>query len=100
MIAYGPSERPSDAVFSLAANAKGVGLHFLHGSSLPDPQGLLVGSGSQNRFLRIEDLSTLARPEVQDLFNAAEADADPPFLKTGGGKLIIRSISEKQRPRR
>jgi hypothetical protein len=39
-------------------------------------------------------------PEVQDLLDAAEAQADPPFVKTGKGKLIIRSISEKRRPRR
>jgi hypothetical protein len=50
--------------------------------------------------VRLDGLATLSRPEVQQLLDAAEAQADPSFAKAGGGKLIIRSISEKQRPRR
>jgi hypothetical protein len=60
----------------------------------------LQGSGSQNRFVRLEGAATLGRPEVQKLLDAAEAHAKPPFPKAGAGKLIIRSISEKQRLRR
>src|SRR5690242_16905092 len=37
VIGYGPSERPSEAILSLAANAKGIGLSFPYGSTLPDP---------------------------------------------------------------
>src|SRR5574341_1261196 len=46
VIGYGPSEKASEAIFSLAAQAKGVSLCFLQGSSLPDPKGLLRGSGN------------------------------------------------------
>lgn len=99
VIGYGTTERPSDCVASLAANSKGIGLHFYYGATLPDPHGILQGSGSQNRFVRLESASTLSKPEVAALLDAAEAQADPPFAKTGGGKLIIRSVSEKQRPR-
>src|ERR1051325_11607463 len=49
---YGPSERPSDAVLSIAAGAKGVSLCFLHGAKLADPQRVLLGSGKQTRFMR------------------------------------------------
>ena len=49
--------------------------------------------------VRLDGAASLSRPEVQELLDAAEAQADPGFLKTGGGKLIIRSVSEKQRPR-
>jgi len=100
VIGYCATERPSDCVVSLAANSKGVGLSFYYGSTLPDPQHILQGSGNQNRFVRLEGAATLSKPEVAELIDAAEAQADPPFAKTGGGKLIIRSISEKQRPRR
>ena len=99
VIGYCTTERPSDCVVSLAANAKGVGLSFYNGATLPDPHGVLEGSGKQNRFVRLEGAASLSRPEVQELLDAAEAQADPGFLKTGGGKLIIRSVSEKQRPR-
>ena len=100
VIGYCTTERPSDCVVSLAANAKGIGLSFYHGATLPDPHGILQGSGNQNRFVRLDGVATLNRHEVQELLDAAEAQADPPFVSTGGGKLIIRSISAKQRSRR
>jgi hypothetical protein len=100
VIGYGPTERPSDAVVSLSVNSKGVNLNFLRGSSLPDPHKILQGSGSQNRFARLKGAATLSQPEVEELLVAAEAHADPPFPKLGGGKLFIRSVSEKQRPRK
>ena len=100
VIGYCTTERPSDCVVSLAVNAKGIGLSFYHGASLPDPQGILQGSGKQNRFVRLGDVATLRSPAVEELLDAAEAQADPPFAKSGRGKLIIRSISEKQRPRK
>lgn len=100
VIGYGPSGRPSDCVFSLASNSKGVILCFLRGASLPDPHKILQGAGRQNRFVRLEGAATLNKPEVKQLMAAAAAEADPPFPKSGGGKLIIRSVSKKQRPRR
>ena len=100
VIGYCTTESPSDCVVSLAANSKGIGLSFYRGATLPDPHRILQGSGNQNRFLRLDGVAPLSRPEVQELLDAAEAQADPPFAKTGKGKLIIRSISEKQRPRR
>jgi len=100
VIGYCTTERPSDCVVSLAANSKGIGLSFYRGAALPDPQRILQGSGNQNRFVRLDGVATLSRPEVQELLEAAEAQADPPFVEAGSGRLIIRSISEKQRPRR
>lgn len=100
VIAYSATERPSDSIVQIAAAANGVGLAFYRGASLPDPHKILLGSGSQNRFVRIESTETLNRPEVKALINAAEAQAKTPFPKSGGGKVIIRSISAKQKPRR
>src|SRR5206468_2097758 len=37
VIGFAPNERPSSAIFSLAAQAKGVSLCFLQGAGLPDP---------------------------------------------------------------
>jgi hypothetical protein len=42
----------------------------------------------------------LARPEVEALVAVAVAQAKTPLPATGRGKLIIRSVSAKQRPRR
>lgn len=100
VIGYCSTERPSDCIVSIAAGANGVGLSFYYGATLPDPHGLLSGAGSQNRFLRLESASTLAQPAVEALIAAAIAQGKNPLPASGKGKLIIRSISKKQRPRR
>jgi hypothetical protein len=100
VIGYCSTERPSDCILSIAAGANGVGLSFYYGATLPDPRKLLLGSGSQNRFIRIESVATLTRPEVEELIAAAIAQAKRPLPGSGRGQLIIRSISKKQRQRR
>jgi hypothetical protein len=100
VIGYCSSERPSDCIVSIAAGANGVGLSFYRGATLPDPQRILLGSGSQNRFIRIESAETLVRPEVEALISAAAAQGKTALPSSGRGTLIIRSISAKQRPRR
>jgi len=100
VIGYCSTERPSDCILSIAAGANGVGLSFYHGAALPDPNKLLLGSGSQNRFIRIESAATLTRPEVEELIAAAIAQAKGPLPGSCKGKLVIRSISKKQKPRR
>ena len=100
VIGYCSTQRPSDCIVSIAAAANGVGLAFYYGAKLPDPHKLLLGSGRQNRFIRLESTATLAHPEVLELITAAVAQAKTPLPASGRGKLIIRSISKKQRPRR
>jgi hypothetical protein len=97
---FSTTERPSDCMVSLAANAKGVGLSFYYGATLPDPHKLLQGSGSQNRFVRLPTAATLAEPAVAALIDAAITQAKNPLRKTGKGYTIITSVSKKQRPRR
>jgi hypothetical protein len=100
VIGYGSTERPSDCIVSMAAGANGVGLCFIHGAKLPDPLKILQGSGNQTRFIRLESASVLARPEVEALMAAAVNRAKTPLPATGRGRLIVRSVSAKQRPRR
>ena len=99
-LGYCSTERPSDCILSIAAGANGIGLSFYYGATLPDPHGILLGSGNQNRFIRIESAEMLSRPEVEALIAAAIAQGKAPLPESGGGKLIIRSISAKQKPRR
>ena len=100
VIGYSPTERPSDAIVSMTAGASGIGLCFIHGAKLPDPHKLLLGSGNQTRFIRLESVDVLAIPKVKTLIAAAIAGAKTPLQAHGRGKLIIRSVSAKQRPRR
>ena len=99
VIGYSPTERPSDTIVSLAAAANGVGLAFYHGASIADPHKLFQGSGVQNRFIRLESAARLSDPKVAALIDAAVAQAKVP-LPAGKGRLIIKSISAKQRSRR
>ncbi|HEV2836104.1 MAG TPA: DUF1801 domain-containing protein [Pyrinomonadaceae bacterium] len=99
-IGYSTTERTSDVLFSLAVYASGVNLYFMYGRSLPDPEGLLQGSGNQGAFVRLEDVSVLDKPGVKALIRAAVDQAEPPLPARGRGRTIVKSISAKQRPRR
>jgi len=100
VIGYGPTERPSDCFISITAAASGVGLCFIHGASLADPNRILLGEGNQTRFIRLESASRLNRPEIKALLAAAVAKSKVPLPATGSSKLIIRSVSKTQRPPR
>jgi len=100
VIGFSSTERASDAIVSLAATANGVGLSFYHGATLPDPGKLLLGSGKQNRFIRLPDAATLRSPDVRALLRAAVRQAKNPLNSKGGGYTIIKSVSANQRPRR
>jgi hypothetical protein len=100
VIGYGPTERPSDCFLSVAAAANGVGLCFIHGASLPDPAKILSGSGKQTRFIRLPSATVLLQPEVEALLTTAAERARVPLPHSGRGRLIVRSVSVRQRPRR
>jgi hypothetical protein len=100
VIGYSPTERPSDCIVSLVVSPNGVALSFYYGAVLPDPEGVLLGSGKQNRFVRLDGPATLTVPAVENLIRAAVAQAPVPLPAVGRHRLVIRSVSAKQRPRR
>src|SRR3569832_1678157 len=98
-----PTERPSEAILSLAIFPRYVSLCFLQGARLPraaDPGRRLQGAGSVVRHVRLADASTLDEPEVRALIDAALAYAAVPLDPRGPYRLVIKSVSPKQRPRR
>jgi len=99
-IGYGSSERRGDWIVSLAVFARGVNLYFIYGVALPDPNGLLQGSGNQGRFVRLESAAMLDRREIDDLLKAAIAEADTPLAKRGKGYTVIKAVSPNQRRQR
>ena len=98
VLGYGPTDRPSDCIISMAAGANGVGLCLIQGAKLTDPKKILMGSGKQTRFIRLTSPAVLDRAEVKSLIAAAVANSKA--TPQAGGRLIIRSVSKKQRPRR
>jgi hypothetical protein len=100
VIGFGPTSRPSDAIFSLAAQRRGINLCFLQrGTELPDPAGLLRGTGKVVRNVPLNAAEDLERPEVQALIDAALTLAAVPMEASTGAATIIKSVSAKQRPR-
>jgi len=99
-IGFAPLRKPSTAVMSVAIYPRGVMLYFLTGASLPDPDGLLKGSGTKGRHIPDADESMFDDAPVVALIDAAVARANPPFRSDAQGELVIQSISARQRPRR
>jgi len=98
-IGFGPGDRVSDAVFSIAAYPRWANLFFLQGASLPDPQKRLQGGGKQVRSVRIETMALFEEPAILKLLDLA-AEPSMRSRRPGGGKILIKSVSAKQRPRR
>lgn len=99
VVGFGTSDRVGDIILSIALYPRYVTLFFLKGTLLADPDGLLEGSGATVRSVRLDPISKLETREVGALIDAAVANHSP--LPLGGsGRLIIKSISAKQRPRR
>ena len=100
VIGFGPTERASDAVFSLAIYPKWANLFFLRGAKLEDPNRLLKGSGHQVRHLRLSDPALLDAFGVRDLMDTALALSPKAIDPRARRRMVIKAISAKQRPRR
>jgi len=95
-----PTERASESFLSVAGYPKWIRLFFLHGVSLKDPLGLLEGTGSQVRSIRLTSPMQLA--EVGTLALMAQAiepygaalSAAPPLT------TLVKAVASLQRPRR
>lgn len=98
-IGFSPTDRPSDAILSIAVFPRYAVLCFLFGRGLPDPEGLLKGDGNQVRNIRLGDAGDLERPSIRELIAAAVRRSPQPF-PPAPGRLVVRSISAKRRPRR
>jgi hypothetical protein len=100
VIGYSPTDRGVESIVATAVRADGVSLYFNQGKWLPDPKKLLMGSGKQTRFMRVEAARQLKHPDVEALIAAAIDQATVPLASKGRGRLVIKSSAAKQRPRR
>lgn len=101
VVGFGPTERASDAVLSIAFAPRWIVLCFLQGGpTLPDPHKILRGSGGVVRNTRLMTAKDLDAAPVRALIKTALSRARVPIPTKGKGNLVIKSISAKQRPRR
>lgn len=97
---FSPTDRASDAVLSIALGARNVNLCFLQGAGLPDPMGILRGSGNVARNIRLSSTADFDRPEVATLVQVAIDCARVRFDPARKGRFYVKSVSPKKRPRR
>jgi hypothetical protein len=99
-IGFGPSERASEAIFSIVLYPRWVTLFFLQGAGLPDPKQLLKGKGKVVRHIVLASAADLDQPAILDLMARALRRAEAGIDPAAPGLLLIRSICATQRPRR
>ena len=100
VISYAADERGYEGVLAIRASAKGVDLYFGRGKELSDPDKLLKGSAKLVRFIHMDGASTLKRPAIARLIDAAIAGTRTPFARTGRGPVVVRSTTAKKRSKR
>lgn len=100
VVGFSPTERPSHAIFSIVLYPRWVSLAFLQAAGLPDPHRLLLGSGKRVRHIVLGSAADLDKPEIESLIENALRRASVHLDQSHSGRLVIRSISKKQRPRR
>jgi len=95
-----PTERASDVVVSVAAYPKWVTLFFMKGADLPDPSGVLQGSGTRVRSVRLVPADVLHSAAVQGLLRLAAESAPEAFSRAPPLAAVVKSVSARQRPRK
>ena len=99
-IGFSPNDRSSDAILSIVLYPRWVNICFLQGAAMPDPNGLLQGSGNVVRNIRVNHASDLDDPAVGALISTAIEYSRVPMEGVGPGRLVIKLLLAKQRPRR
>tara|TARA_R110002096_G_scaffold12946_5_gene46033 strand:- start:1329 stop:1718 length:390 start_codon:yes stop_codon:yes gene_type:complete len=69
----GPKKLTEHYVYIAVLKAR-VNLGFYHGASLPDPDGLLEGTGKNLRHIKLHDLPACKAKAIKDLVRAAIED--------------------------
>jgi hypothetical protein len=88
------SERGYEAIVAIAIHPSRVQLYF--DKSLPDPKGLLKGSGGKVRSITIKAASDFDHEDIQALIKAAIKHSGVTFPRTRSTRMIIKSESKKK----
>lgn len=95
VIGFGPTEKPSEAVFSVVVFPNWILLYFLQGAILPDPNGLLKGEGKVGRHIRLSGAEMMDDAGVRELMDDAIEMMEVQFEPGQKGKTVIRQMARK-----
>lgn len=99
-VSFSPDGTTRSGIVSIALYPRWVSLFFLRGAGLPDPDRLLAGDGPAVRHIVLGSADDLDLPAVRDLIDRALEAAAVKHDPARKGALVIKAISEVQRPRR
>jgi hypothetical protein len=71
MVAYSYGEKYSELICIIIPSKKGVKLGFNRGTDLPDPNGLLEGTGKISRYVVIKEEEQIKSSELKKLLQDA-----------------------------
>ena len=100
VVSISPSDRGYEGVVALSIYPGEVRLYFQGAKSLPDPEGLLNGSGTKARFVVIEAASDLDKKEIQALLSAAIKVSGATVPRSGTGRMIIQSVQKDKKKKK
>jgi hypothetical protein len=98
VVAFGMSERGYEAIVAIAIFPRGVRLYF--DKSLPDPKGLLEGSGAKVRSVTLKAASDLDHGDIHSLVKAAIKHSGVTSPRSGSTRMVIKSEPKKRKPRK
>ena len=61
VVGFCPDDRASNVINSIGVYSKWINLYFFEGDSLPDPEGILQGTGNIVRNIRLTSADDLDR---------------------------------------
>ena len=67
LIAYGRSMKMRDLAFAIIAHHEHVNLQLADGVDLPDPTGIVEGTGKRIRHVKVRSVEVARSPAVRDL---------------------------------
>jgi hypothetical protein len=95
VIGFCPTEKASGVINSIGVYRKWINLYFFEGDTLPDPTGLLQGSGTMVRSIRITDARDLDRSAIRALIAEARKRAQPPLNPKAKRKVILKQVTRR-----
>jgi hypothetical protein len=73
-VSYGSGQKMSEMICYLSGHKDSINLGFARGAHLPDPAGLLRGTGKNMRHIKFKPGDTVDTPAVRALIQSALGD--------------------------
>lgn len=93
---FTPNGQGKDGVLAIRSSADEVRLYVGSAKGLPDPEKLLKGTAT-TRWIVVESASSLTRPAVTAIIEAAITRNKLPFPATGPGPVVVRPTTASKR---